>query len=60
VVDEPELIEVHQASPRLAEEVDVVVIPPLSASQRKPALEPSEPEEEDGELRSGLLLVVVG
>lgn len=60
VVDEPELIEVHQASPMLAEEVDVVVTPSPSASRREPALEPREPEEEDGELQSGLLLVVVG
>lgn len=60
VVDEPELIEVHQASPMLAEEVDVVFTPYPSASRREPALEPREPEEEDGELKSGLLLVVVG
>ena len=58
VVEEPELIEVHQATPFLAEEVDLP-IQAVAPSEliNTPVLE-SEPEE-DLDLRTGLLLVVV-
>jgi hypothetical protein len=65
VVDEPELIEVHQANPALAEEVDLQIQRDTPASQIQSApLEPKEPEvnapsKEDEELRAGLLLVVL-
>jgi hypothetical protein len=65
VVDEPELIELHQATPSLAEEVDLQIEPPSPATAPIPA-----PEEdltpvvlddaEAEELRTGLLLVMVG
>jgi hypothetical protein len=66
VVDEPELIEVHQANPSLAEEVDLQIQRDTPAFQIHPA--PPEPKEpginapsrEDDELRAGLLLVVLG
>jgi hypothetical protein len=45
VVEEPELIEVHQADPRLAEDLEVT-------------LRESEPEDE-AELRRGLMRVVL-
>lgn len=62
VVDEPELIEVHQSNPLLAEEVEVDVTSTPSAPEITPAFTSaaSGEEEEDGELRTGLLLVVVG
>lgn len=65
VVDEPELIEVHQANPSLAEEVDLQIQRDTPASPIRPAPpKPKEPEvnapsEEDEELRAGLLLVVL-
>lgn len=55
VVEEPELMEVHQATPSLAEEVELEVKAELPTSPH-----PSEPEGPgDGDLRTGLLLVVV-
>lgn len=59
VVDEPELMEVHQSSPELAEEVEVPIKSAFPAPEIKPEVKPEE-SEEDGELRTGLLLVVVG
>lgn len=57
VVEEPELIEVHQANPSLAEDVDLLIQEELTP----PLLSPVElGPEEDGDLRTGLLLVVVG
>lgn len=58
VVEEPELIEVHQATPSLAEEVDLP-IQAVAPSEliRRPVPE-SEPDK-DLDLRTGLLLVVV-
>jgi hypothetical protein len=66
VVDEPELMEVHQANPTLAEEVDLQIQRDTPASEIHGAPpEPKEPEvnapsREDEELRAGLLLVVLG
>jgi hypothetical protein len=62
VVDEPELIEVHQSSPLLAEEVEVNVKSTSPAPEITPAFTTaaSGEEEEDGELRTGLLLVIAG
>ncbi len=57
VVEEPELIELHQATPSLSEEVDLLIREDLAPEPQIPVdLEP----EEDGDLRTGLLLVVVG
>ncbi|MFM9087296.1 MAG: hypothetical protein ACKOPT_03990 [Cyanobium sp.] len=57
VVEELELIEVHQANPSLAEDVDLLIQEELTP----PLLSPVElGPEEDGDLRTGLLLVVVG
>jgi hypothetical protein len=49
VVEEPELIELHQADPALAEEVEVKVRPPVEATV----------DREDQDLRRGLLRVVL-
>jgi hypothetical protein len=57
VVEEPELIELHQATPSLAEEVELPIKEEIAAPP--PAPLDGEPEE-DGDLRTGLLLVVVG
>lgn len=54
VVDEPELIEVHQSNPSWAEEVDVEVQQELS-----PPPPDLMDQGDDGDLRTGLLLVVV-
>jgi len=66
VVDEPELIEVHQANPSLAEEVDLQIqrdtpvfqIHPAPTGPKEPGI--NAPSREDEELRAGLLLVVLG
>jgi hypothetical protein len=74
VVDEPELIELHQSVPALAEELDLQVRPSSGApagdpppwapspatvaSPRSPAGE-AEIEKEDGDLLRGLLRVVL-
>jgi hypothetical protein len=50
VVEEPELIEVHQADPRLAENLDVVV---------REAERESATSGEDADLLAGLLRVVI-
>jgi hypothetical protein len=74
VVEEPELIEVHQADPALAEEIELVErqrLAPVSASPgqnaaavplRPPAASAGQaPEDrEDAELVRGLLRVVIG
>jgi hypothetical protein len=57
VVEEPELIEIHQATPSLAEEVDLLIKEEVAPGP--PSSEDGELEE-DGDLRTGLLLVVVG
>jgi hypothetical protein len=57
VVEEPELIELHQATPSMAEEVDLQIKDDVAQDPKSP--EGGEPEE-DGDLRTGLLLVVVG
>jgi hypothetical protein len=57
VVDEPELLEVHQASPFLAEEVELEVRATPSPKARGPVRELSAQEEQD--LRACLLRVVV-
>ena len=57
VVEEPELIELHQATPSMAEEVDLQIKDDVAQDPKSP--EDGEPEE-DGDLRTGLLLVVVG
>lgn len=57
MVEEPELIEVHQATPSLAEEVDLQIQP---STARVGQEEPLQDPDEDGELRTGLLLVVMG
>jgi hypothetical protein len=57
VVEEPELIELHQATPSMAEEVDLQIKDDVAKDPKSP--EDGEPEE-DGDLRTGLLLVVVG
>ncbi len=51
VIEEPELIEVHQADPNLAEELELEAPPPRLGSQ--------EEEDEDLELRQGLLRVQI-
>ncbi|MEB3305153.1 MAG: hypothetical protein VKL58_02945 [Cyanobacteriota bacterium] len=57
VVEEPELIELHQASSSLAGEVDLLIKEDFAPNPPGPVnLEP----EGDGDLRTGLLLVVVG
>jgi hypothetical protein len=72
VVDEPELIELHQSDPALAEELDLQVrpssgapagVPPpwaraTVAAPRSPANE-GEIEKEDADLLRGLLRVVL-
>jgi hypothetical protein len=57
VVEEPELIELHQATPSMAEEVDLQIKEDVAQDPKSP--QDGEPEE-DGDLRTGLLLVVVG
>jgi hypothetical protein len=57
VVEEPELIELHQATPSMAEEVDLQINEDVDPAT--PGSEDGEPEV-DGDLRTGLLLVVVG
>lgn len=59
VVDEPELLELHQSSPLLAEEVDVPIRSAAPAPESRPEPTLEEPAV-DGDLRTGLLLVVVG
>lgn len=63
VVEEPELIEIHQATPSLAEEVDLVT----SLGKRPSAAAPeggqppeATPEDDLEDLRSSLLLVRLG
>ncbi len=58
VVEEPELIEVHQATPFLAEEVDLSIQAVAPSALISTPVPESEPEE-DLDLRTGLLLVVV-
>jgi hypothetical protein len=58
VVEEPELIEVHQVTPFLAEEVDLSIQAVAPSELISPPVPESEPEE-DLDLRTGLLLVVV-
>ncbi len=61
VVEEPELIEVHQADPTLAEDVEVAWKEPAPAAGTATVSLAKEPlAEEDEELRSGLLLVRLG
>jgi hypothetical protein len=61
VVEEPELIELHQADPRLAEEVELTWKEPAPTSATAQGSLPSEPlPEEDEELLSGLMLVRLG
>ena len=61
VVEEPELIEVHQADPSLAEDVEVAWKEPTPATGTETVSLAKEPlAEEDEELRSGLLLVRLG
>ncbi len=60
VVEEPELIEVYQASPALAENVDLEVAPAPQAPQAKAASKGEAAAKDDGGLRAGLLAVVVG
>lgn len=57
VVEEPELIELHQATPSMAEEMDLQIKEEVDPAPS--GSEDGEPEE-DGDLRTGLLLVVVG
>lgn len=57
VVEEPELIELHQATPSLAEEVDLPIKEEVASATPSPV--DGEPEA-DEDLRTGLLLVVVG
>ncbi|MBM5815274.1 MAG: hypothetical protein FJ083_01390 [Cyanobacteria bacterium K_Offshore_surface_m2_239] len=62
VVEEPELVEVHQANPALAEEVDLV----LASSVEEPALDKTRNSEEalspddEEDLRTSLLLFKIG
>lgn len=63
VVEEPELIEVHQADPLLAEEVELTLTPPPRDITRQAARVSSRPTpqiEEDPELLAGLLDVTIG
>ena len=57
VVEEPELIELHQATPSLAEEVELPIKEEVASVAPSPV---DGAPEEDGDLRTGLLLVVVG
>jgi hypothetical protein len=57
VVEEPELIELHQSTPSLAEEVDLPIREELAPAP--PSAVDGAPED-DGDLRTGLLLVVLG
>jgi hypothetical protein len=54
VVEEPELLEVHQASPTLAEEVDLVVKANAAGTASPSGALEGDP---DRELRTGLLRV---
>jgi hypothetical protein len=56
VVEEPELIELHQSTPSLAEEVDLPIREELAPAP--PSAVDGAPED-DGDLRTGLLLVVL-
>ena len=56
VVEEPELIELHQSTPSLAEEVDLPIREEVAPDPPSPV---DGAPEEDGDLRTGLLLVVV-
>lgn len=55
VVEEPELIEVHQADPALAEEIELVEPQRLAAAAERPLA-----GREDPDLVRGLLRVVIG
>jgi hypothetical protein len=61
VVDEPELIELHQSDPALAEELDLQVRPSAPATFASPRSPTDEAaiEKEDADLLRGLLRVVL-